>query len=287
LYKKAEAALKRAKEGGERFLFYTRKMTDMVAHRLSLEMHLCKALEKEEFVLHYQPKVDIVTGKVTSAEALIRWNDPQTGLVAPGQFIPILEETGLIHEVGRWALNKAITDFLRWRSMGLDAMRIAVNVSQLQLRNSEFINEIHKLTAMDTHAATGLELEITESLIMEDINHCITTLQAIRNTGVTVAIDDFGTGYSSLSYLAKLPLDTLKIDRTFIHEMTVTTGGLVLVQAIISLAHLLNLKVVAEGVETDEQLNQLRLLGCNELQGYLFSKPLPREVFEARYLAQI
>jgi len=286
LYKKTEAALKRAKEDGDRFLFYTRKMTAMVAHRLSLETHLRKALENEEFIVHYQPKVDIVSGKVTSAEALIRWNDPRTGLVAPGQFIPILEETGLIHEVGRWALYKANSDYLRWRSMGLEAMRIAVNVSQLQLRDAGFVNEIQKLTAMDNHAAAGLELEITESLIMEDINHCITTLQAIRNTGVTVAIDDFGTGYSSLSYLAKLPLDTLKIDRTFIHDMTVTHGGMVLVQAIISLAHLLNLKVVAEGVETDEQLNQLRILGCNEMQGYLFSKPLPRELFEARYLTQ-
>jgi diguanylate cyclase (GGDEF)-like protein/PAS domain S-box-containing protein len=286
LFKHAEAALKKAKASGDRYLFYTQKMTDMVAGKLSLENHLRQALENEEFVLHYQPKVDLSTGAVMGAEALIRWNDPRTGLVAPDRFIPILEETGLIYEVGRWALRMAIEDYLRWRSEGLAAVRIAVNVSPLQLRNRGFLAQIEQAIAVDPHAAAGLELEITESLIMDDVKHNITTLQAIRDMGVTLAIDDFGTGFSSLSYLAKLPLHTLKIDRSFIVDMAVGMEGLALVSAIIILAHSLKLKVVAEGVETEEQSGLLRMLKCDEMQGYLFSKPVAADIFQTRFLTQ-
>jgi diguanylate cyclase (GGDEF)-like protein/PAS domain S-box-containing protein len=218
LFKNAEAALKKAKSGGDRYLFYTQKMTEAVAAKLTLENQLREALDNEEFVLHYQPKVNLVSGKVTGAEALIRWNDPRTGLVPPGQFIPILEETGLIYEVGRWALRKAIEDYLRWRSAGLPALRIAVNVSPLQLRNPGFVAEIERNIAIDPHAAEGLELEITESMIMEDVRHNIASLQAIRAMGITIAIDDFGTGFSSLGYLSKLPVDTLKVDRSFVRD---------------------------------------------------------------------
>jgi diguanylate cyclase (GGDEF)-like protein/PAS domain S-box-containing protein len=285
LFKHAEAALKKAKASGDRYLFYTQKMTDAVAGRLNLENQLRQALDNGEFVLHYQPKVNLVSGKLTSVEALIRWNDPRTGLVPPGRFIPILEETGLIHEVGRWALRKAVEDYLRWRAAGLPAVRIAVNVSPLQLRNRGFAAEIAQVVSRDAHAAPGLELEITESLIMEDVKHTIASLQAIRAMGVTIAIDDFGTGFSSLSYLSKLPVDTLKIDRSFVVGMTAGPDGLALVSTIINLAHSLNLKVVAEGVETQEQSGLLRLLRCDEMQGFLFSKPLPGEIFETRYLA--
>jgi diguanylate cyclase (GGDEF)-like protein/PAS domain S-box-containing protein len=285
LFRNAEAALKKAKASGDRYLFYNRKMTEAVAGTLTLENQLRQALDKGEFVLHYQPKVNLASGKMTSAEALIRWNDPRTGLVPPGRFIPILEETGLIYEVGRWALRQAIEDYLRWRSAGLPAVRIAVNLSPLQLRNRGFIDEIRQVTGIDAHAAAGLELEITESLIMEDVKHNIASLQAIRAMGVTIAIDDFGTGFSSLSYLAKLPVDTLKIDRSFVIEMTAGPEGLALVSTIISLAHSLKLKVVAEGVETEEQSRLLRLLSCDEMQGFLFSKPVPGEIFEARFLA--
>ena len=243
-----------------------------------------QALDKEEFVLHYQPKVNLASGKLTGAEALIRWNDPRTGLVPPGRFIPILEETGLIHDVGRWALRKAIEDYLRWRAAGLAAVRIAVNVSPLQLRNRGFIAEIEQAIGIDAHAAAGLELEITESLIMEDVKHSIASLQAIRAMGVTIAIDDFGTGFSSLSYLSKLPVDTLKIDRSFVIDMTAGPEGLALVSTIINLAHSLKLKVVAEGVETEEQSRLLRLLNCDEMQGFLFSKPVPGEIFETKFL---
>ena len=287
LLQNAEAALKKAKESGDRFLFFTQRMTATVAGDLTLENQLRQALDNEEFVLHYQPKVSLVSGKLTGAEALIRWNDPRTGLVPPGQFVHILEETGLIFEAGRWALRKAIEDYLRWRAAGLAAVRIAVNVSPLQLRNRGFIDEIKQAIGIDPHAPAGLELEITESLIMEDVKHNIASLSAIRALGVTIAIDDFGTGFSSLSYLAKLPVDTLKIDRSFVIDMTASAEGLALVSTIISLAQSLKLKVVAEGVEIEEQSRLLRLLKCDEMQGFLFSKPVPGEIFETAFLAPL
>jgi EAL domain-containing protein (putative c-di-GMP-specific phosphodiesterase class I) len=229
--------------------------------------------------------VNLTTGRLTGAEALIRWNDPRTGLVPPGKFIPILEETGLIHEVGRWALHKAIEDYLRWRAAGLPAVRIAVNVSALQLRSRGFIDEVRQAVAVHAQGPAGLELEITESLIMEDVKHSSQGLREIRAMGITIAIDDFGTGFSSLSYLAKLPVDTLKIDRSFVNGMTTGEQGLALVSTIINLAHSLKLNVVAEGVETEEQSRLLTTMSCDEMQGYLFGKPVPSAIFEARYLA--
>jgi EAL domain-containing protein (putative c-di-GMP-specific phosphodiesterase class I) len=259
-------------------------MTEAVASKVTLENQLRLALDRGEFVLYYQPKVDLATGTVTGAEALIRWNDPHTGLVPPAQFIPVLEETGLIHAVGRWALRQAVSDYLRWRAAGLAVVRIAVNVSPLQLRNRNFIEEVRSAIGIDPFAPAGLELEITESLIMEDVKHSIASLQSIRDMGLTVAIDDFGTGFSSLSYLSKFPVDTLKIDRSFVLDMTESPQGLALVSTIINLAHALKLKVVAEGVDSDDQLRLLRVLGCDEMQGYLFSQPVPDTVFEALYL---
>jgi EAL domain-containing protein (putative c-di-GMP-specific phosphodiesterase class I) len=229
--------------------------------------------------------VSLQDGKLTGAEALIRWNDPQTGLVPPGTFIPILEETGLIHAVGRWALRQAIADYLRRQAAGLATARISVNVSPLQLRSRGFVAEIEQAIGVDPAAAAGLELEITESVIMEDVERSIATLAAIRALGVTIAIDDFGTGFSSLSYLSRLPVDTLKIDRSFVTAMTETPEGLALVSTIINLAHSLKRNVVAEGVETEEQSKLLRLLNCDQMQGYLFSKPLPGELFETKYLS--
>jgi diguanylate cyclase (GGDEF)-like protein len=285
LFNNAEAALKKAKAGRDRYLFYAQKMTETVALSLGIENRLRRALEREEFVLHYQPKVSIVSGKLTGAEALIRWNDPVSGLTLPGRFIPILEDTGLIHDVGRWALRKAVEDHQRWRTEGSPAVRIAVNVSPLQLRNQNFVAELQEAISAAPEAAAGLQLEITESVIMQDVNHSIGSLLAIRALGVTIAIDDFGTGFSSLSYLAKLPVDTLKIDRSFVVEMVSATGGLTLVSVIINLARALKLNTVAEGVETDEQLRQLRLLGCDEMQGYLFGEPVPVESFERRFMS--
>jgi diguanylate cyclase (GGDEF)-like protein/PAS domain S-box-containing protein len=284
LYKNAEAALKKAKAGGDPYLFFTEKMTATVASRLALENQMREAIKNNEFVLHYQPKFDLSSGKLTGAEALIRWHDPQTGLVPPGQFIPILEETGLIHEVGRWALRQAADDHLRWQAAGFPAVRIAVNVSPLQLRNRSFVNEIQQVIGSDGIAANGLELEITESVIMADVEHSATLLAAVRSMGLSVAIDDFGTGFSSLSYLSKLPVDTLKIDRSFVVDLTGRPEGMALVATIVNLAHSLRLKVVAEGVETEEQARLLRGLNCDQVQGFLFSKPLPVDEFEKRFL---
>ncbi|MEO8000348.1 MAG: EAL domain-containing protein [Arenimonas sp.] len=284
LFKNAEAALKKAKARGDRYLFYQPDMTNKVAGRLNMENQLRQALENNEFVLHYQPKISLETGKITGAEALIRWNDPRTGLVAPTQFISILEETGLIYEDGRWALRDALNTHFQWRKMGLATPRIAVNVSPLQLRHRDFVSRIKAAISFDSNAAESLELEITESLIMEDVKHSIASLKAIRDMGVTIAIDDFGTGFSSLSYLSKLPIDTLKIDRSFITEMTISPEGQSLVSTIIKLGQSLNLKMVAEGVETEEQRGLLKSLGCQEMQGFLFSKAVPSDQFEKRFL---
>jgi diguanylate cyclase (GGDEF)-like protein/PAS domain S-box-containing protein len=284
LFKHAEAALKKAKASGERYLFYVGKMTAAVAAKLALETQLRHALDNEEFVLHYQPKVELANRRLIGAEALIRWNDPRTGLVPPGKFIPVLEETGLISEVGRWALRQALADYLRWRQAGLAAVRLAVNVSALQLRNRGFIAEVEQALAIHPDAPQGLELEITESMIMDDVHQSIASLHAIRAMGVSIAIDDFGTGFSSLGYLAKLPVDTVKIDRSFVVEMNLHPEGLSLVSTIIKLAHSLQLKVVAEGVETEEQSHMLHLLMCDQMQGFLFSRPVPAAEFETKFL---
>jgi diguanylate cyclase (GGDEF)-like protein/PAS domain S-box-containing protein len=284
LFKHAEAALKRAKATGERYLFYTQSMTATVARKLTLENQLRNALENDEYVLHYQPKIALADGKLTGAEALIRWNDPRTGLVAPGQFVPILEETGLIREVGRWALRKCIADYLRWLDAGLPAVRIAVNVSPLQMQHRGFRIDVEQVIALDARAAQGLELELTENMVMGDLAASIDTLERFRALGLRIAIDDFGTGFSSLSSLSRLPVDTLKIDRAFILDMTSGPRGLALVSTIITLAHSLRLNVVAEGVETTEQAQLLRGLHCDEMQGFLFSRAVPPETFEARFL---
>jgi len=286
LLKFAEVALKKAKVAGDRYLFYALKMTETVVGRLNLENQLRRALELDQYVLHYQPKIDVMSGRLVGAEALIRWNDPASGMVPPARFIPILEETGLIHEVGRWALEQAMAQHLRWRHAGLGAVRIAVNLSALQLRSRDFVANIEQVLEVDTHAAAGLELEITESLIMDDVKLSIANLHAVRALGVRVAIDDFGTGFSSLSYLSRLPVDSLKIDRSFVADMISGPEGLSLVAIIINLAHSLKLRVVAEGVETEEQSRLLQLLSCDEMQGFLFSKPVPASAFEQRYLTR-
>ncbi len=287
LFRNAEVALKRAKGSAESLLFYTPEMNTRVAQALNMESRLRTALDLDQFVLHYQPKVDLVNGVLTGIEALIRWNDPESGLVPPAQFIPILEETGLIYEVGRWALHRAVQDYLRWYEAGLAPVRVAVNVSPLQLRHRGFVDEVRRALGDNPLAAAGLELEITESLIMENVDHNIASLHALRTMGVTIAIDDFGTGFSSLGYLAKLPVDTLKIDRSFVVDMATGAQGQALVGTIISLAHALKLKVVAEGVETEEQADQLRRLGCDEMQGFLFSKPIPKDLLETLHLSAV
>ena len=276
----AEAALKKAKAGGEKYLFYTEQMSARTAETLALESKLRQALERSEFVLHYQPKIDLSTRRIVGVEALLRWQSPERGLVAPGSFIPVLEESGLILEVGLWALAQAASDYRRWARSGLTAPRIAVNVSAIQLRQRDFVPSLERALAQGG-AAAGVDLEITESLLMDDIEATIGKLKEARELGLEIAIDDFGTGYSSLSYLSKLPVGTLKIDRSFVNGMLKDPDATSIVQTIIALAHSLRLKVVAEGVEQEQQATLLRLLRCDQMQGYLFSKPLPREQLEA------
>jgi diguanylate cyclase (GGDEF)-like protein len=284
LFANAEAALKAAKTGADAYLFYATTMRESAVGRLSLENRLRQALEQQQFVLHYQPKISLANGKLMGAEALIRWNDPNTGLVPPGRFIPMLEETGLINEVGYWALQKAVEDYLCWQCAGLWPVRIAVNVSPLQLGNRGFVKEVERIVDVHPQAASALELEITESLIMADVKHSVASLQKIRSMGLTVAIDDFGTGFSSLSYLAKLPINTLKIDRSFVTDLATKRESNILVAMIINLAHSLQLNVVAEGVETEQQANIVSSLGCDQVQGFLYGRPVPAAEFSTKFL---
>ena len=281
LFKNTEAALKKAKASGDRYLFYQPSMNAKVADTLLLDNKLRQAIYNKEFILHYQPKLNLATGAISGLEALIRWNDPENEIIAPGDFIPLLEETGMILEVGAWAIRQALADYRQWRSQLSQPPRIAVNVSAIQLRQPDFVDTVRDATRASNSTAHGLDLEVTESLIMEDIDGSIGKLKALRGMNVNIAIDDFGTGYSSLSYLARLPVQLLKIDRSFIITMTENADSMMIVSTIISLAHSLNLKVIAEGVETDEQSRLLRLMKCDQVQGYLFSKPLPFEQITA------
>jgi EAL domain-containing protein (putative c-di-GMP-specific phosphodiesterase class I) len=274
LYRNAEAAVKRAKSAVERVLFYDARMTESIAEKLALENRLRGALQNEQFVLHYQPKVDCVSRRVEGVEALIRWHDPELGLVPPAKFIPLMEETGLIVEVGAWALHKAASDYRAWRTQGLDAPRIAVNVSAIQLQRKDFVSNVEAALRSDG-AVAGIDLEITESAILTNVEDTVGKLHALRAQGLNLAIDDFGTGYSSLSYLAKLPVQVLKIDQSFVSTMLADPDSQTLVATMISLAHALRMKVVAEGVETEEQAALLKLLRCDVIQGYLIGKPMP------------
>jgi diguanylate cyclase (GGDEF)-like protein/PAS domain S-box-containing protein len=277
LCRNAEAALKRAKDAGERYVFYTPEINARVSESLALENKLRRALEAEEFVLHYQPKVDTKTRAIVGLEALIRWNDPKLGLVPPGKFIPLMEETGIILQAGRWALRRAVTDVQAWREKGLLAPRVAVNVSQIQLRQKDFVQSVLEALAGFGDAEPVLDLEITESMVMQNFDATVRALQTLRGVGVETSLDDFGTGYSSLAYVARLPVAALKIDRSFVIEMVSSRYARTIVETVISLAHSLGLKVIAEGVDAEDQLALLSSLGCDQIQGYLISKPVPPE----------
>lgn len=273
----AEVALAKAKQSTGRYLFYAPDMNARVAEQLRLENELRKAVLEEQFILHYQPRIDLVSGSVCGMEALIRWQHPERGLVSPATFIPLLEQTGMIIDVGRWAIRRAVLDHAAWVSQGVTPPRIAVNVSQAQLSREEFVDDVRSALMVPGGFASCIDIEITESMLMDDIDRNIAKLRAVREMGIRVAIDDFGTGYSSLSWISRLPLDSLKIDRSFIAAMSESAEHMAIVSAVISLARALNLKVVAEGVETEAQCNLLRLLRCDEGQGYLFNRPLPPE----------
>ena len=279
LLRNAEAALMMAKSTRQEVVFYTREMGAAISEKQSLVSKLRQALERQEFVLHYQPKVTLSTGAICGAEALIRWNSPDLGLVPPGRFVPLLEETGLILQVGHWALQQAAADYRQWESEGLRAPRVAVNLSPIQLRRQDFVEALRAAICDAAGGVPGIDLEVTESVLMSDIEQHIEKLKAVRELGVSIAIDDFGTGYSSLAYLNKLPISAVKIDHSFIVQMADSADTMNIVSTIIALAHSMQLKVVAEGVDSQEQLKFLRLLRCDEMQGFLFSKGVPAEEF--------
>jgi len=241
---------------------------------------LRRALDEQQFMLHYQPKVNSCDGRIVGLEALMRWSHPRQGVVYPAHFIPLLEECGLIIAAGSWVLKQAATDYCTWMHQGITPPRIAVNVSPHQLRDKDFIAELQSALRINDAGHAGLDIEITESVLMTDLEGCIEKLISIRELGVRVAIDDFGTGYSSLRYLARLPVDTLKVDQSFVRMVTESPNDLAIVSGIIVLAHGLNLDVVAEGVETAEQHKFLRLLRCDQMQGHFFSKPIDKAMIE-------
>ena len=276
LLKSADTAMYRAKESGrDNFQFYTREMNARAMYRLELENSLRHALERDEFRLHYQPKACLVTGRVTGVEALLRWERPGHGLVAPGEFVPLLEDTGLIVPVGEWVLSEACRQIEAWRAGGHEPLSIAINMSARQFA-SRNLGEVVK-RVLDAHKADPklIELELTESLLMVNTEEAVRTLKYLKSLGVRLSIDDFGTGYSSLSYLKRFPIDALKIDRSFIDEITTDVDDATITLAVIGMAHNLGLKVVAEGVETEAQIAFLSANGCDEAQGYYFARPQP------------
>jgi len=248
---------------------------------------LRQAIEREEFVLYYQPKIDCVSNRITGAEALIRWRHPERGIVSPDRFITIAEETALIIPLGQWILRTACLQAKAWGD-GFPEFRIAINLSAKQLLADDFIDFLDRVLAETGTDPGTVELEITESLVMHDIEKASERLSRIRDRGIHIAMDDFGTGYSSLSYLQKLPVQIIKIDRSFIHAYTGNPASeqAALIKTIVTLGRILNLKVVAEGVETQEQLELLKSYGCHEIQGYYVSPPLPEEEFGKRFIDQ-
>jgi diguanylate cyclase (GGDEF)-like protein len=280
LIKNADTAMYQAKENGHQsYKFFKPEMNVRAVERQSIEEGLRRALERQELSLHYQPKIDLATGSITGAEALIRWTHPVLGQVSPAQFIPVAEDCGLILPIGRWVLLEASRQAQAWLDAGLSLGTMAVNVSAKELREESFLAGLSAILQEIGLDPARLEVELTESVLMKHAESAASILQTLRARGVQVAIDDFGTGYSSLSYLRKFPIDSLKIDQSFISQITAEGDDESIVAAVISMARSLSLRVVAEGVETVEQAEFLRARGCDEAQGYYFSRPIPPQEF--------
>jgi diguanylate cyclase (GGDEF)-like protein/PAS domain S-box-containing protein len=281
LIEHADIAMYRAKKlGRNNFQFYTPAMNDEAQERVRIESALRSALERDEFVLHYQPQVNLASGQVVGMEALIRWQHPELGVVAPDRFISVAEETGLIVPIGAWVMRTACAQNKAWQDAGLGMLRVAVNLSARQFGAANLLADISDVLARTGLAPSLLEIELTESLFMSDVTLAVELLHSMKALGVNLSIDDFGTGYSSLSYLSRFPIDVLKIDRSFVSDITRDANDAAIVASIIALAHNLQLSVIAEGVETAEQLDYLRRHGCDEMQGYYFSRPLAAPAFE-------
>jgi len=279
LLKNADIAMYRAKEKGRNtYQFYSTQIDKHSVERLSLESDLRRALERNEFTLHYQPKVDIATGHISGLEALLRWQHPELGWIPPARFIPLAEESGLILPIGAWVLETACAQNRAWQRQGLRRMRVAVNLSPRQFAAESLPYDIKAALHESGLDATDLELEITESMVMNNPEQAVNSLRQLKDVGIHVAIDDFGTGYSSLAYLKRFPVDSVKVDRSFVEDIPDDLDSMAITQAVIAMAHSLRLKVVAEGVESEAQLAFLRSEGCDEMQGYYFSEA--RAAFE-------
>ncbi len=279
LMKHADTAMYRAKEQGNNYQLYSPMMNEKAFERLEMEAALRKALERQEFVVFYQPQIHTETGQIIGMEALVRWKHPEQGIIPPAKFIPLAEETGLIVPIGEWVLKTACTQNRLWQTKGYPPIRVTVNLSAAQFQQN-LPGVVHEILTTTGLAPQWLELEITESIAMQDVNFTIIILRELRELGVQIAIDDFGTGYSSLSYLKRFPSHTLKIDKSFVKDIAHNVDDSSIATAIIAMAQNLNLKVIAEGVETMEQFNFLKQQKCDEIQGYLFSKPVPADTFE-------
>ena len=279
LIKNADTAMYQAKENGpQSYQFFKPAMNVRAVARQSIEEDLGLALERQEFALHYQPKIDLVTGKITGAEALLRWT-PKRGPVSPAEFIPVAEDCGLILPIGQWVLREACRQARVWADAGLPPVTMAVNISAVQFQNENFLDDVFAILK-DTGLDPGfLELELTESVLMKHAESAESVLRTLRARGVQIAVDDFGTGYSSLSYLRKFPIDALKIDQSFVRQITTVPDETIIVKAVISMGRSLKLRVVAEGVETLDQLAFLQAHQCDEAQGYYFSRPVLPEQF--------
>ena len=280
LSERADIAMYRAKEiGRSNFQFYTAAMNEQLGERVLIEGALRGALERDEFVLHYQPQIDIVSGRIVGMEALVRWQHPELGMVAPNRFIGLCEETGLILPIGAWVLRTACAQLLAWQAAGRQHLRMAVNISARQVAEEGFVRAVAAVLAETGLAPACLELELTETLVMNDLEHAIVVMHELKKLGVKLAIDDFGTGYSSLAHLKRFEVDVLKIDQTFVRDLTVDPDDAAIVATIIALAANLNLDVISEGVETLEQVAFLREHGCRQMQGYYFSRPVAAAAF--------
>lgn len=278
LVKNADIAMYRAKDKGKNnYEMFMESMNRKIIDKLNLENALRHAIEKEDFVLYYQPQIDIVTGEIISVEALIRWNREGVGLVQPLEFIPVAEESSLIIPLGEWVLKTACKQNVKWISSGFKPLLMAVNLSAKQFQQRDLVEMIDRILHETGMEPTLLELEITESTAMQDIDFTIEVLKRLREKGIRISLDDFGTGYSSLNYLKILPLDTLKIDKSFIHDIALNPNEEAIAKSVIGIAHKMNLMVVAEGVETNDQLEFLKVHMCDKVQGYLLSKPLPSD----------
>ncbi|MCM2359631.1 MAG: EAL domain-containing protein [Geobacteraceae bacterium] len=281
LLKNADVAMYRAKDQGRNnFQFFTNELNDRAVARMTMEKHLRRALERGEFLLHYQPQVDLNSGRISGMESLIRWQSPELGFIPPASFIPLAEETGLIVPIGEWVLRASCAQNRKWQDAGFPPLVMAVNLSPRQFRQEGLAGTVARILEETGLAAHYLELEIIESLVMHDVECATVILKKLKELGVQLTMDDFGTGYSSLSYLKRFPFDKMKIDQSFVRDITSDPGSAAISRAIIAMAHSMNLRVIAEGIETKGQLGYLRSHGCDDMQGYYFSRPVPPPEFE-------